>query len=87
MFAANLTYLSSPWRPAALFDLPNDSSYQEQGQEAAKDRKEGRRGVDKEKKRLINVEEKQNSLANIWSPGVNKAHFLFIQRQRSIVNM
>lgn len=28
-------YLSPPWRPAALFDLPNYGGHQEQGQEAA----------------------------------------------------
>lgn len=34
------TYLSTPWRPAALFDLPNHGGHQEQGQEAAEDRRE-----------------------------------------------
>lgn len=41
------SYLSSPWRPAALFDLPNHGGHQEQRQEAAVD---GRRGTGESEK-------------------------------------
>lgn len=56
------TYLSSPWRPAALFDLPNHGGHEEQGQEAAVDRQEVKETIKKGRKRWINVKEKSKSV-------------------------
>lgn len=60
------TYLSSPWRPAALFDLPNHGGHQEQGQEAAVDGQGEEGGSQKEEKKDWTWTRWTDKTENIW---------------------